>query len=90
MSDIGPISQPRAAAAANLARFNRSVPTTRGAARESDRVELSTHAQLLARINDLPDVREDLVAEVRARIESGTYETEQKLNQAIDGLLEDM
>ena len=54
-----------------------------------DRVELSPQAVLLDRLLQLPDVRGDLVEQVREAITSGTYETEAKLNAAIDGLLRD-
>lgn len=55
-----------------------------------DRVELSRHALLLDRLRQLPDVREDLVDEVRTAIGAGTYETDEKLTAAIVGLLPDL
>jgi flagellar biosynthesis anti-sigma factor FlgM len=54
-----------------------------------DSVEVSAAAQLLARLSDLPDVRSDLVDRVKAEITSGDYETPEKLDAAIDGLIED-
>ena len=54
-----------------------------------DRVELSRQAVLLDRLLQLPDVRQDLVKQVREAITSGTYEIENKLDAAIDGLLRD-
>lgn len=53
-----------------------------------DRVELSTHARLLARLAENP-IRPDLVADVKAQIESGAYETDDKLERAIDAMLAD-
>jgi anti-sigma28 factor (negative regulator of flagellin synthesis) len=38
----------------------------------------------------LPDVRDELVDEVRDAIEGGTYETDEKLTAAIDGLMPDL
>ncbi len=38
----------------------------------------------------MPDVRSDLVAQLRAEIEAGTYETPEKLDAAIEGLLADL
>ena len=51
---------------------------------------MSSQAQLLSKIADLPDVRQDLVDRVRASLEDGTYETETRTDVAIDGLLEDI
>jgi len=58
-------------------------------ARTGDSVEVSTAAQMLAKLADLPDVRQDLVDRVRAEIESGDYETPEKLEAAIDGLIDE-
>jgi len=41
-------------------------------------------------IQDLPEIRTDRVAQIREAIESGTYETEEKLNVAIDRLLDEI
>jgi negative regulator of flagellin synthesis FlgM len=59
-----------------------------GRAGGSDRVELSAHARLLDRLLQLPDVRMELVETVRQAIRDGTYETPEKLEAAVDRLLE--
>ena len=56
----------------------------------SDRVELSDHARLLDEIRRLPDVRTERVQQVRDALDAGTYETEERLNTAIERLLEDL
>jgi anti-sigma28 factor (negative regulator of flagellin synthesis) len=56
----------------------------------SDRVELSDHARLLDEIRRLPEVRSDRVEAVREALDAGTYETEDRLNTAIERLLEDI
>jgi flagellar biosynthesis anti-sigma factor FlgM len=56
----------------------------------NDRVELSEHARLLDRLRQVPDVRTDRVAEIREQIESGRYETEERLTVAIDRLIDDL
>ena len=58
--------------------------------RPGDRVELSEHARFLDRIRQLPDARFDRVEQIRDAIESGTYETESKLDDAIDRLVDDL
>jgi hypothetical protein len=60
------------------------------AASSRDRVELSDHARYLGRLRELPGVRIGRVAEARSAIIEGTYETEHKLNIAVDRLLEDL
>ncbi len=58
--------------------------------RGADRAEISDAAQLLSRLNELPDVRHDLVERVRGEIAAGTYLTEAKLQHAIDQMLQDL
>jgi flagellar biosynthesis anti-sigma factor FlgM len=56
-----------------------------------DRVELSDHASdLLDRMKDLPGVRVNRVESVKQEIADGEYETEDRLNTAIDRLLADL
>lgn len=90
MSDISPIGRSSAAGQAYGGRQASSNAKPAGAQRGDDRVELSQKAQLLNRLAELPDVRHDLVARVRAEIEAGTYETPEKIDKAIDGLIEDL
>lgn len=55
----------------------------------ADRVELSDVARHLDYLRQLPAVREHLVAQVRQSIDAGTYESEDKLDAAIDRLAEE-
>ena len=57
--------------------------------RGADRAEFSDAAQLLSCLNELPDVRHDLVERVRGEIATETYLTDEKIRQAIDSMLED-
>lgn len=91
MSDIAPVGH------SNPASLGTNPPTTDRAAtpsaarsgRSGDRVELSSAAQFLSKIADL-DVRQDLVDRVRTEIELGTYETPEKLEQAVNSLISDL
>jgi len=56
----------------------------------SDVVEISTAAALAAKIHEIPDVRADLVARVRQEIKAGTYETPEKIDVAVERLLDDL
>lgn len=88
MADIGPVSQSHAAALDNRsAAFNRRAASTSTPSRGADSVELSNAAQLLSKVAELPDIREDLVNQVKAEIAAGTYETDEKIDAAIDGLI---
>ena len=55
----------------------------------TDRVELSGMGGMLKALKQ-NDVRADKVAEIKSAIEAGTYESDDKLNAAIDRLLDEM
>ena len=55
----------------------------------TDRLEVSGMSHLLKTLKS-NDVRVDKVSEIRAQIEAGTYETEDKLDIAADRLLDDL
>jgi len=53
-------------------------------------VEISTTAALAAKVQEIPDIRADLVARVRREIEAGTYETPERIEAAVERLLYDL
>ena len=55
-----------------------------------DQVDISPEAELVSQVNDLPEIRADRVAEIRAQIEAGTYETDEKLDVAVGRLLDEI
>ncbi len=55
-----------------------------------DTVEISTAARLAAMAQELPDVRADLVSRVKAELAAGVYETPDKIEVAIERLLDDL
>ena len=57
---------------------------------QTDQVDISPAAQLAGQVSDIPDIRQDRVASLKAAIASGTYETEDKLNTAVDRLLDEI
>jgi negative regulator of flagellin synthesis FlgM len=71
------------AAATNGAEASRP---TRGA----DKLELSGASQFLAALKTGGDVRADKVADIKAQIASGKYETDAKLDAATDKLLKEL
>jgi len=55
-----------------------------------DQLDISPQADFVAQARDLPDIREDRVAQIRAQIQSGTYETADKLDGALSRLLDEI
>jgi len=63
----------------------------------TDQVEISPEAEiasqaaeLVNQIHELPEIWVDRVSELREAIESGTYETEEKINVAVERLLDEI
>jgi len=90
MSDIAPIGRSSVQPVSRAARFYEATVQTTANARGRDRADFSNAAQLLSKIASLPDIREDLVARVKGEIANGTYETPEKVEQALAGLAEDL
>lgn len=55
-----------------------------------DELQLSPEAQLIEKVHQLPDIRQELVARIRAEIAAGTYETDEKLQIAVGRLLDEI
>jgi negative regulator of flagellin synthesis FlgM len=55
-----------------------------------DEVNISDAARLTEQVHDLPEIRQDLVDRIRAQIASGTYETSDKLDMAVEHLLDEI
>lgn len=55
-----------------------------------DRLDISEAGQIAGRLAELPEIRAERVAELRAAILNGTYETDAKLDVALDRLLDEI
>ncbi|HUT09681.1 MAG TPA: flagellar biosynthesis anti-sigma factor FlgM [Thermoguttaceae bacterium] len=55
-----------------------------------DELEISDAARLVGRAGEVPEIRQDRVDEIRARIAEGTYETREKLDIAVERLLDEI
>jgi negative regulator of flagellin synthesis FlgM len=55
-----------------------------------DQLDISREADLVSRAREVPGVRADRVAEIRAAIEAGVYETADKLDIALGRLLDEL
>ena len=72
-----------------------SKPQTSGdSAPINDELEISSAAQEAAgmadKVNQMPEIRQDRVDAIRAQIEAGTYETDAKLDVAMERLLDEI
>ena len=56
----------------------------------ADRLELSGVSHLMKTLKANGDVRTDKIAEIKSQIEAGTYENDEKLDAAIDRMLDDL
>ena len=83
--------------------FRRTAGAAEGPARGADQVDISPAAQEAAQLAEAAEaraaerglkadapVRSELVAQLRAQIESGTYETPEKIDAALDRLLDEL
>lgn len=56
----------------------------------TDQLDISAAGQLADQLSEIPDIRQDRVSALRAAIADGTYETDDKLNVALDRLLDEI
>lgn len=56
----------------------------------ADRVEVSDQARFLAKLREVPAIREEKVEALRALIASGRFETSQRIRVAVERLLEEL
>lgn len=55
-----------------------------------DELNISSEADMISRVRDVPDIRADKVARIKAQIASGTYETDEKLDIALSRLFDEI
>ncbi|MDZ4830879.1 MAG: flagellar biosynthesis anti-sigma factor FlgM [Phycisphaerae bacterium] len=85
---VGPLNRPATDSTTRVSHGSSTETSQRTENR--DRVELSEHARWLDTLRSLPPIRAEKVAEIKAAIADGTYESDEKLNTVIDRLLEDI
>jgi anti-sigma28 factor (negative regulator of flagellin synthesis) len=67
-----------------------SIPGRIDTSQRVDRVEVSEQARYLAAMKSMPDARLDLIERVKAQIARGTYDTPQKLDAALDHMIDEL
>lgn len=55
----------------------------------ADRLDISSHGHLISRARELPPSRAERIDEVRKLVESGRFDTPERLQGAIDRFLEE-
>ena len=78
-----PINSPHASRVTNRLSLNE-------ASAIQDELQLSEAGQLVDKVRDLPEIRQERVDQIRAAIASGTYETDEKLGVAVGRLLDEI
>jgi len=87
VNGIGPVGAPKAIEPpTNIAATERAGQ----AEAPRDVVEISSVAKLAAKIQDIPEVRGELVARVKSQIEAGAYETPERIEIAVDKLMDEL
>lgn len=92
MTNLSPIEAGSAGRLASLkpAAEREAARGTTKPRRGDDRVEVSDAARFLAKMNAMPEERTELVNEVRAQIADGSYDTPEKMDLAIDSMIEEL
>lgn len=90
MSNIAPINRGNGVPAPIARRADAPQASGDAPTRGTDSVELSSTSQLLSRLAELPDVRQDLVDRVKAQIAKGDYDTPEKLDKALDAMIDEV
>jgi negative regulator of flagellin synthesis FlgM len=65
-------------------------PQAGAPAQIKDELEISAAAQLAEQARAMPEIRQDRVAAIRAQIAEGRYETPEKLEIAVERLLDEI
>lgn len=56
----------------------------------ADQLDISSEANYVSLAREIPDIRADRVAEIRQAIADGTYDTDEKLDIALERLLDEI
>jgi anti-sigma28 factor (negative regulator of flagellin synthesis) len=91
MSAISSTTRLAALVLRTIRRPGRQIPAAppAGASPAVDELEISNFARLMSRLRQIPDVRQERVQRLRAEIATGVYETEVKLDAALEAMLAD-
>jgi negative regulator of flagellin synthesis FlgM len=80
---------PQSIGAPHASQMNRATGKSAGMSIQ-DEVQISSQGDIMASLSDIPDIRHDKVQALRAAIADGSYETDAKLDAALDRLLDEI
>ncbi|MEM6333446.1 MAG: flagellar biosynthesis anti-sigma factor FlgM [Planctomycetota bacterium] len=86
MTDIAPLGRSLATASLAPSKANGTPVAKPAAERGADQAQVSDQARFLAKLAELPPVREDVVGRVKTELQNGAYETPERLDAAVDAL----
>ncbi len=87
---LGQVHGPQQISAPHTQHTAAQVDSPRSDSLHIDQLDISPQADLVSRVRDLPDIRDDRVADIRQQIAAGTYETGDKLDLALSRLLDEI
>ena len=85
----GHVHGPQGVSAPHRTQAQPTQPPTKSNLTEVDQLDISVEASMVSRARELPEIRQDVVNRVKAEIESGTYETDEKLDIALGRMLDE-
>ncbi len=71
-------------------RLNSVAPSSPRGIDTKDTLELSSEGMFVEQTKNLPEMRMDRIASIRAQIANGTYETSDKLDMALENMLDEL
>ncbi|HZZ28591.1 MAG TPA: flagellar biosynthesis anti-sigma factor FlgM [Pirellulales bacterium] len=91
---INGLSQLHGTQSINSPHFNRTSSPNSAANPSSvdttDELQLSPAAQMASKLSEIPDIRWDRVNDIKTAIANGSYMTDDKMNMAVDRLLDEI
>lgn len=66
---------------------NQEAPTSKSISSPQDELEISSAGRMLDEMTNNPEMRAERLAQIKAAIDDGTYETDEKLDAALSRLL---
>jgi negative regulator of flagellin synthesis FlgM len=91
MQIFGPTNVQNARAIAESLKASAAQPTINSVQVDTvDQLDISREAQYLMQVHGTPEIRAERVAEIRSQIETGRYESTDKLHAAVDRLLDEL
>ncbi|MEM9064933.1 MAG: flagellar biosynthesis anti-sigma factor FlgM [Planctomycetota bacterium] len=60
-----------------------------GVIRGADQVDVSAESVALQKLRELPELRTDLIESIKAQIRADAYDTPERLDAALDGLIDE-